>query len=186
MKRNKRITRPLHLLLGLLGLWISSACAAIQVRTEWQEEAHIGLIDTYAWIDLETGTAISGPDLRESVKTTVDSHLEGIGWHRTDPRNADVWVTYETDVEVRERAQDPYWEYYAGERYELGTLRLELLRPRTLDSLWRGEGTSELRLVAVQRSLLTSDLDPVERPREWKVPEKVAAILEPLADDSAD
>jgi len=162
---------------AVLGL-LATGCSAVRVHSH-SDLAPTVAIETYAWLD----EAEEGDALDAEVRAAIGLQLATLGIGPAFADDASVLVSYSTDVRTRERVNDPYFDVYARERYELGTLTVRLHDPVTHRVVWRGSGESELRVVAVQAGPFDQDLATRERPRNWRVPTKVAVIFERLERD---
>ena len=186
----RRRTRRRGRGLAALGLAFAlTGCAGIRVHSE-PVVGHSPLAhDSYAWVDFDeelpdslASEDRSGEDLEREVRQALEAELSTLGLRLTTPAEADVLLDYRLEVDERLR-RDAYVEFATRERYELGRLELLFLEPRTREPIWRGAATSELRLAAIQEDPWTNELYPTNRERDWKLRDKVSALLERLRAD---
>lgn len=164
--------------LATLVLWpafvLLGGCSAIQVSAS-EEPFRAEDYATYAFWNVEPAEIV---ELDTEIRGAVEDELEELGLSSAEAAEADLLVTYRLSVESRQRVNDPYFEYYAAEEYEVGYLTVELRDRSSGEVAWSGTGTSELRLSRVMRGSLDTKLTPTDEDRDWRVAEKVAAIFE--------
>lgn len=174
------MTRPdSSSLTGLLGLLLllATGCAAIDVSSVKLSETTFDSYRRFAFCEHRPGDPVLGP-VGSNVQEAVARELEARGMERAELDDADMLVSVSTRVESRIVHRDPYFWMYAAERTEEGTLTIELLDGLTGAPVWRGTGSSNLGVSAVLASPMDVELTPVDWELDWKVDEKVAAILE--------
>ena len=180
------ISRLLHSLrnttpaaLGLLLLAaMGSSCVGIQVSSSGAPELRAAEIQGYAFV--REGAVGEADGLDAEIRGAIEAELAAHGLRPTAPEDATLLIAYRTDVEAKTRANDPFFEFFPAEEYEVGTLTIDLLDAGTQEAVWSGQGQSELRLSAVMVGPFATELTPTSERREWRVRRKVAAILDQL------
>jgi hypothetical protein len=160
-----------------LGLALVS-CSGIHATSELTEDRAPERITSYAWIDDPSGEAndLDGA-LDASVRAAVEREFGRLGIPPAREGDEGVVVTYHSVVESRVRSNDPYFSFHTAELVETGTLMIELLRAGADVPFWRGQASSEIRVAALPSGPFAHQLTPTDRPRDWRVEEKIAAIF---------
>lgn len=169
---NFRFSTP-ALVLPLLTLL--AACTTIDVSAEVRDPYQVASVRTFGW----AGSARPYGH-HPQIRAAIERELEARDLVRVPHPEADVVVSYRTDVEIRQRTLDPEFAHHAAEKYELGSLIIELRDGVSGELVWRGTGQGELRLVAVPAGALAGRWREVDEEPDWRIDEKVAAILERL------
>ncbi len=162
-------------LLGTAG----ASCLGPTVETRADASFDIAAVRTFAWGDIGEVEGADGA-LADVLHQELDRRLDALGWQQVPEEDADVLVSYRTLVETLQRTNDPYFDFYAVEQYELGTLTIDVQDVVSEEPLWSGSASGELRLTAVVRGPSSNRLKPVQEKRDWQAAEKVEAILAAL------
>ena len=150
-------TLSLLLLAGLL-----SACSSVQVTQDYDKQADLAALKTYAWVPeppKETGDPrIDNPLQHERIRAAIDSTLAEKGFTQVDGADADFLVAYHIAVRSRVEYQRSSVTigtgYYTGRsgvgialdypygarEYDEGSLLIDFLAPADRKLLWRGSG----------------------------------------------
>lgn len=158
-----------------------AACTGIRVSSELAEPLAVPA-ETTTWAFVPD-TSVEPAELDEEVRSALATELTELGWQRAVGSAPDLWVAYRVEIKTRVRGLDPYFTFYTAEQVEAGSLVVELLEPTTLEVLWRGRGSSDLRVSGSLVGPYSPRLEPTDAEREWKVPDKVERIVAALADD---
>jgi len=166
--------------ISALVVWMA-ACSGVRVSSEFDSKLRLGPIQTFAWGD---GASHSDALLDLEIRAAVAEELGRLGLEETALGEADLHVTYWTEVETKQRTNDPYFAHYPVVEYEIGRLTIGLMDPSTGAQLWHGTGSSELRTSAALIGLQATTLTPLDNEREWRVKAKVRAIIQKLRRDT--
>jgi len=164
------------------GLTLGAAgCAG--VRTEGDPSFRLEAGDSHAWIDDAPSVGEPGDegDPRSDVVRAVDAELSRRGLQRTGASEANWLVSVDLAIEEKTRWNDPYFAAYAGQRYEEGTVAIEIRDAATREIAWRGEHTHILRYTA--RAAVTyggTRWGDTNEKRDWRIAEVVERILDEL------
>ncbi len=169
-------------LLVLLLAALASACSSTpEATSEFLGEVVPGRFRTFAWLD-ELPAEEPARALSREVRAEVSRGLEGLGLRLSLLKDADVLVGESTVIETERRQSDPYVTGHIAEIHEYGTLSVELLDVRTGEPCWRGTSRERLRRSALVYGGASSERTaPQDAPREWRLEERVRALLAPLA-----
>lgn len=182
----KSSVRELFLLSSILLL---GSCSSIRTTSDPDFRIHRG--DTYAWVDSALHDVTGGDDLPwTDFQKAIDRELARRSIRQTNPREAKFIVRPRLAVKVVEDdLYDPDFDLWSKEKYEEGSLYIELLAGDERNPVWTGECRHRLRYVAQ-----TMSGNPMERwvptddERRWRVEEVVARIFQrmPLEDALVD
>ena len=165
---------PLLLLLSM------AACSSVQTAGDPAFEAYPG--DRYAW----SAPAFSGAGLPyHEFQAAIDDELAARGLRQAVDADADLLVRPVLGVEAKTRYNDPYFELYIADRYEEGTLGIQVLDARTASLVWSAE--THLRLRFTERSMggvSTMRWTPTGDERQWHIPDVAERLFQrfPLGD----
>ncbi len=168
-RRFPRVSIPLALL-------IFASCSSIQVDSRAAEGWDELRPTTYAW----GNSRVADPELSEEIRAAIAERLVELGLEPVDRSEASVLVAYSVAIRAEHKENDPLFDYYTAEQFERGTLTIALLDPDTRVELWRGTGGSKLRRSAVLVGPFATELTPSHEVRNWRIPEKVEAIMNRL------
>jgi hypothetical protein len=162
-----------------------AACAAIEVSSDWNPAADFSRLHSWAW--LPQARPVSGDPrldsalLDQRIRSAVEGELGARGFAKAEATAADFLVAYHVALE-RKLVATTIDDYYGGVGYhhwprpgysqtyvhefEVGTLMLDVLDPRSRELIWRGTAQAEI----------IPDATPEER--EARVREGVRRILE--------
>jgi hypothetical protein len=165
--------------------WLSPGAAAVAlfacagVSTESEGEGDLAAYRTYAWAeDVPDAVDPEDGDLAARVRTAVDAALAGRGLQEVGAGGtADLGVTWSREVAERVQRNDPYYSTHVAEKYEEGTLSVELVDAQTKAVVWRGLGRSRLRYTARTSGLHSAHFADTGEPRQWPVDDMVHAIF---------
>lgn len=182
----KSVIREIFLLSPILLL---GSCSSIRTTSDPDFRIHPG--DTYAWVDSAPSEVTGGDDLPwTDFQQAIDKELARRSIRKATPQEAKFLVRPRLAVEVIEDdLYDPGSDLWSREKYEEGSLYIELLAGDRRDPVWTGECRHRLRYVAQ-----TMSGDPLRRwvptedERRWRVEEVVARIIQrlPLEDAVVD
>jgi len=163
------------------------ACATVDTEVDWDPNASFAGLKSYRWVQRggEAPDATDDPFLDQRVRTAVDEQLAARGYVLASEGEADFLVAWhgaqrrEIRVERIHRHYGYYpwphsrwWRPHAGVYdetsryvYDIGTLILDVIDPKTKRLIWRGTASA----------LVGDDRTPKER--EARVNEMVAALL---------
>jgi len=161
----------------LLATLLCAGCASIDVEAQqW------GVLDAAGYRSWAWGDVRSDHDDApvERTRAAIERELGARGLQRVARSEAQLLVELDFSVQTALRERDPYFNTYPLERYEIGTLTIELLDAADAELLWSGTGQSELRVSGVPNSPFTSRLVPTGAARDWKIARKVPEILTQL------
>jgi len=153
---------------------LAAACSNVRVQADSTARTDLAAFGTYAYMD---GSAES-EQLEERIEAALDVELAEIGLTRVPRDDARLLVAYDTFVEVETRYLDPFERaFYNHERYEVGTLLLEMIAAEDDRVVWSGTAESQLRVVARGSGLDSVRYEPTDEQPDWKVQEKVERLL---------
>lgn len=166
-----------------------AACASIRTESELSGPARLVEPASYAWVSTpprielfdpqqHDGERIEDAALAEQVRRAADSELEARGLHAVERDQAELLLLQRASTHVRYARRDPYFSGPEAVRYEDGTLSLELYDAATGESIWKASGTSRLRDLAEGYGVYSLQYVASREERDWKVPEKIAALFE--------
>lgn len=161
------------------------ACATIEVSSDWNPDADFSRLHAWSW--LPQAQPVSGDPrldsalLDQRIRSAVESELGARGFAKAETAAADFLVAYHVALE-RKLVATTIDDFYGGVGYhhwprpgytqtyvhefEVGTLMLDVLDPRSRELIWRGTAQAEI----------IPDATPEER--EARVREGVRRILE--------
>ena len=174
---NRPSHRPLFpALCALLLAWVS-ACASIDVDAKSEGGLKPGNFETFAW---RFGPDADAGELDAEIRAAIQDELLSRGFREVALDEADLLVSFSTEVATEQRVNDPYFGFTPAEVVETGTLTIEISEIGRSGSRWTGTGESELRRAATRTGPFSSKLSPTGQDRDWRVPQKVSAILEQI------
>lgn len=175
-------TRLSALFTALLAIVLLSACRSTPTASsEFLGDLVPGRFRNFAWLE-ELPDQEPARALAREVRAEVTRGLERQGLRLSLLKDADVLLRQATVVETESRQSDPYVTGHIAEVHEYGTLTLELVDVRTGEPCWRGTSRGHLRRSALVYGGASSERSaPQDEPRDWRIPERVEALLEPLA-----
>jgi hypothetical protein len=161
------------------------ACATIEVSSDWNPAADFSRLHTWAWLAQERPASgdprLDSALLDARIRSAVESELGARGFAKAEAGAADFLVAYHVALE-RKLVATTIDDYYGGVGYrhwprpgysqtyvhefEVGSLMLDVLDPRSRELIWRGTAQAEILPAAT----------PEER--EARVREGVRRILE--------
>lgn len=154
-----------------------AACSSIHVESQGWSAFDLADAPSFAWGDVRS-------DIDDApvaaVHAAVEQRLVARGLRRTSVAQAAHLIDLVFEVETDIRENDPWFNTFAVERYETGTLTLELRDAVSRELLWSGSGRSELRVTAVPNSPFSGELSDTGAARDWNLGRKIPEILERL------
>jgi len=184
MHQAARIPHPLsgvRRLLLLAGLLLAACSSAPKAESEFFVAVPPGHFSTYAWLD-EENREQSDRDLDAAIRRAIDTELERLGQRKAATSDADLIVSYSTEIESEDRESDPYVTGHVAEQIEFGILSIELLDVNAGTPLWKGSTREQLRISAVLFGGVTANqFSPTDAARNWNVEPRVAATIASLA-----
>ncbi len=166
-----------------LALALCVGCATVQVETDWNPGTDFSKLHSYAWLTeqpLKTGDArFDSPLVDQRIRSATAETLAAKGFVTASQASADFLMAYMITSQQKTDVNTIYEGYgygYGGwggpgyartyvTQYELGTLILDVLDPKTKTLVWRGSGSA----------VLGEALTPEDRDR--RVREAVEEIL---------
>ena len=167
-------------LLAVTAMWTS--CSAARVRTDVAPDYDFASVRSYAWTR-DTGRPEEGAErvadreLADRIRTAVSPRLEAVGVDNVAEDDADVLLRQRATVVEEVQENDPYFAFYTVERYEVGTITIEILDRESGAVVWSGSGRRKLRDVARGTGLNTVRYRETEAERDWQAEAVVAEIL---------
>lgn len=172
-----------------LSLVLLASCRTIETRVQDSSGERLREPASYAWVDeapapevfdasWHDGARIEDPALSSQVRAAVEAELAARGLHPCPPEQAELLLLERAGVHVRFERRDPYFTGSESARFEEGTLSLSVFDAASGERLWHSTATSRLRDVAEGYGLYTLRYLETGSPRDWKVRDKVAALLE--------
>ncbi|MCA9284191.1 MAG: DUF4136 domain-containing protein [Phycisphaerales bacterium] len=172
---------PIRLLLPLVVLAaVVGGCTP--VRTDGLPSAEVAAFETYAWrqgMDLdETMPGVAnGESLFAEIRAAADQALAAKGLRLVAPTDAQLLAEIRVAIEEETQRNDPEYAYYTVERFEEGRIALEFADARDDTLVWRGIGSTRLRVVAKGIGLYDVQFVQTEEQRDWPVTKMVDAIV---------
>lgn len=164
-----------------------SACSSVQVKTDWDPEADFAGLHTWAFQsstpNVTGNPRLDDPLVHKRIQAAISAALAVRGYLELEQGVPDFEVAYHVAIEQKLDAQTIYTGYgpYRGwsmagahtvvDTYDLGTLIIDLIGPKTHAVIWRGTAQSRLQ------NLKT----PAER--EERVQEVVDEVLDKFPPD---
>ncbi len=181
-------SRVRELLLFSLVLILGS-CSTIKTNADPNFRIHPG--DTYAWIDSAPSEVSDGEDVPwDEFRQTIEGEFQRHRIQRVAANEASLLVRARLTVEeVETHDYDPGSDLYSEEKYEVGSLSIELLAGDTRRRMWTGECRHRLRYVARTNSGdPRGSWVPTREARKWRVEPVVTRIFQrlPMADSASD
>jgi hypothetical protein len=155
----------------------------VSVSTESEgRPPDLGSISGFAWRSVGGSQVLPvAPDgTAEEIHDALVTELGELGLEEVAPAEADVLISYHVWVETKVRQNDPYFDIYAAEEVEVGTLAVDLSDPESGELIWRGSASHELRVSAVLAGPFDQQLTPTGAERRWRIRESVAKIAREL------
>lgn len=154
--------RRVRLLGALLALGLASGCSSVQVESDWNPSIDFARLHSYAWLEegpLHTGDPRFDNALLDGrIRQATDRTLAAKGYAKAPHDSADFLVAYQVTAEKKVDLVTIYDGYGYGWRgwgggvartyateYQVGTLLLDVLDPKTKLLVWRGSGSDVLR-----------------------------------------
>ena len=143
-----------------LALWVG--CSTVQVDTDWNPSTDFSKLHTYAWLSdapLTTGDPrFDNPLVDQRIRNATAEALVAKGFTPAAKASADFLVAYLITSQQKTDVNTVYESYGYGlggfggpgyartyvTQYELGTLILDVLDPKTKSLVWRGSGSAVL------------------------------------------
>ncbi len=138
------------------------ACSTVRVSTDYDPNADLASMRSYAWLDERSGVLDDRSDvtslLDRRIRRAIDAELQEKGLAPSDRGKAALWVTYRLSVETRMDVDTIHTTagygrgWYGGvsshtvvREYEEGTLLIDLIDASTKQLVWRGTGEARVR-----------------------------------------
>ena len=143
-----------------LALWFG--CSTVQVQTDWNPSTDFSKLHTYAWLNerpLATGDPrFDNPLVDQRIRNATAETLGAKGFTPAPQATADFLMSYLITSQQKTDVNTVYESYGYGmgefgspgyartyvTQYELGTLILDVLDPKTKTLVWRGSGSAVL------------------------------------------
>ena len=144
-----------------LALFVS-ACASLEISSDWNPQADFSRLHAWTWLP-QARPASGDPRLDSSlldarIRSAVESELGVRGYAKTEA-TPDFLVAYHValDTQLEATSVDSYYggagyRHWGGPGYtttyvrefEVGSLVLDVLDPRSKELIWRGSATAEI------------------------------------------
>lgn len=149
-------------LVRLLGCFVVLAgCTTVSVSADWDPEADFGALRTWSWQkDAIPGSGdprLDDPLVHARIQKAIEAALPAKGYPMATSGAPDFTVSYHVAIQRRldahtiYRGYGPYRGWYGTsstqtivDDYELGTLLVDFISPRTSSVIWRGKAQSRL------------------------------------------
>jgi len=161
-----------------VSLFIAS-CASMTVNYDYDQRVNFAALKTYNWLPTPPKSEVNQLTIR-NIEFAVDKQLraKGLGMSEENPDFLiAVHVTKQTQVDTQEWGYaygsgnfshgGPYGRFVGGAPanydfrrgtdtyvYDIGTLIIDFVDPRTRELVWRGTGTAEIDPSAPQTELV--------------------------------
>jgi len=164
--------------LGLLTLVAS--CSSVEIEGAPRFRAHPG--DRFAWSAPPPEGAEGAQDLPlKEVREAVERALVERGLVVSPLEEALLFLRTRATVDVVLRENHPYYDMNVAERFEDGTLAIELRDRESGELLWRGSNTRRLRTVeTTMGGAAATTWTRTDEVRDWPIEEEVERILDRL------
>jgi hypothetical protein len=133
-----------RMLLVLSAAVICTGCSQMSVYEDYDRDADFAAYQTYRWIERDKADGVI-PLYDKRIRTRVDQELAVKGFREVDDGEVDLIVSYEAVMQerIQVRTADYYWPGYYPEvdRYQQGTLIIDLVDPSLNQLVWRGIAT---------------------------------------------
>ena len=174
----RNVSRAAVLALALIAISALSACGPkVHVRTDVAPGIDLERYGTYAFLDATDGRS----SLDTRVEDAVSRRLDALGLSRVPLDGANLAVSYDRLIEIETRYLDAFARtFYSHERFENGTLLIELVDRATAEVVWSASAQSELRVVARGYGVSAIRFEPTEELPEWKIEDKVNRMMKPF------
>ncbi len=171
----------LRWLVLIAGLLLGGCGSTPMAKGEFLAEVAPGRFATFAWLDDEN-PGQSDRDLDFAIRQAIDAELARVGQRKTPLAEADLIVSYVTEISVENVESDPFITGHVAEQVEFGTLTIELLDVSSGAAVWRGSTREKLRVSGVLFGGVTANqFSPTGDARDWDAAARVAATIAPLA-----
>lgn len=125
----------------ILALIVVGGCTQLDVYSDYDHDADFTRYQTYRWLERDKAEGIV-PLYDKRIRTRVDEQLAAKGMRKIEDGDVDVIVSYEAVMQerVQMRTADYFWPGYQPEleRYQQGTLIIDLVDPSANQVIWRG------------------------------------------------
>lgn len=134
-----------------------SACATVDVRTDYDDSIDFSRFSTYAWKQLP---ATPNPLMNDRIVASVDTQLSAKGWRRVPESEAQTALAANVTTQEGQRVDTIHNDWGPGWRgrgwggpvmttarvvsYRVGTLIVDLYDTETKQAIWRGTASDTL------------------------------------------
>ena len=124
------------------------SCSSVPVHTDYDRTANFDKLQTYSWsppsAEQEDRRSHKDPQVLSRIQAAIDRQLDRQGYQRVK-ENPDFLVTFHASTKERATRARPSRGHDRREqrlnRYEEGSLIVEILNPGTGNLMWQGVGT---------------------------------------------
>src|SRR5208283_3401961 len=145
-----------------IALALGVGCSTVQVQTDWNRSTDFSNFHSYAWLSdrpLATGDPrFDNALVDQRIRNATAETLATKGFAPAPQASADFLMSYlitsqqKTDINTVYQGYGYGWGGWGGPayaqtyvmQYELGTLILDVLDPKTKTLVWRGSGSARL------------------------------------------
>lgn len=193
-----RRPRPLALLAASALAATFGACQSIRTDADAIAPERLQSPAVYAWLDAppalpgsiapaDDATERFGParriavgddELLEQVRAAAARGLTSRGWNADEAQRPRYVVVPRVWVELETETRDPLYSAPVKARYEVGRVAVDVYDADTAERLWGGWATCRLRDVALGYGVEVVRFATTDERRQWRIEEKVAALLE--------
>ena len=143
-------------------LVVLGGCTTVSVSADWDPGANFASLKTWAWQKdsvMQTGDPrLDDPLVHARIQNAIQHALAEMGHPQDSSGTPDFTVSYhiaiqqKLDAHTIYRGYHPYRGWYGAggaetivDDYELGTLLVDFIDPRTSAVIWRGKAQSRLQ-----------------------------------------
>ncbi len=140
---------------------VLTACTTVSVSADWDPAADFATLSTWSWQkDAIPGTGdprLDDPLVQARIQKAIETALPAKGYPQVTSGPSDFTVSYhiaiqrKLDAHTIYRGYGPYRGWYGAggtqsviDDYELGTLLVDFISPKTNTVIWRGKAQSRL------------------------------------------
>ena len=156
------MSRSLAILSSALSIVISGCLVdkELPVEYDYSYKGQFGKYDTFAFIDREAVFMQASPELKTSITSIIDSHMEFLGYKKKDNR-PDLLLTFsvfrdslryqgydQQDIIQWAKTKDRDLDYNSVDyKIKQGTIVIQLYDRKQNAAIWQGYATDEYRVV---------------------------------------
>ena len=141
--------------IGLLLIAALTSCSSMRIDSDYDTSANFSALKTYSWMARQPQSRedprVDSTLLESRVRAAVDRELSFKGYAKVPSEEADFLIAYHVTREGRMQLHTmggPGWGWGGTtthvEKYEEGTLILDVIAPDGKMLLWRGTATARI------------------------------------------